>query len=183
MLDILTVAAAGLAAFIGLVLLMASRRPDSFDVRRSRSIAAPIDQVYPQIANLKSMNTWNPFVEPDPNIRLTYSGPESGTGARNTWVGNRQVGEGSFEITDATSPSRVVGRLVMLKPFKADNRVEFLLEPNGQGTTVTWAMSGRQPLLAKAMTMFFDCDRMVGGQFDKGLASLATKVAGPSNRS
>lgn len=181
--DSLILIAIGLAALVGAVLLAACRRPDAFEVRRSRVIAAPPGSVYPLIANLKSMNAWNPFVEPDPNIRLTYSGPELGAGARNTWVGNRNVGEGSFEITESEPPSRIVGRLIMLKPFKADNRVEFTLEPSGQGTNVTWAMSGRQPLLAKVMSMFFNCDRMVGGQFEKGLASLAAKVASPKPRS
>ncbi len=118
------------------------------------------------------MNAWNPFLEPDPAIRLAYSGPEPGPGAVSTWAGNRQVGEGSFEVTDAVAPSRVVGRLIMLKPFAADNAVEFTLAPKGEATTVTWTMSGQQPLMAKVMTLFFDCDRMVGGQFDKGLASL-----------
>jgi hypothetical protein len=60
----------------------------------------------------------------------------------------------------------------MVKPMKADNRVEFTLQPVGKATNVTWQMSGKQPLLAKFMTLFMDCDKMVGSQFEKGLSNL-----------
>lgn len=172
MLDWLIYAGAALAAAIAVLLAIASRRPDTFRVQRSIAINAAPERVYPLIANLKSMNAWNPFVDPDPAIRITYSGPESGQGAAHAWKGNRHVGEGSLEITGAVASSRLDMRLQMFRPFKADNAVEFVLAPSRGATTVTWAMSGRQPLLPKLMSMFFDCDRMVGSQFEKGLARL-----------
>jgi len=118
------------------------------------------------------MNTWNPFVEPDPAIKIAYSGPDSGKGAAHTWSGNGKVGEGRIEITDAAPSSRVTMRLDMLKPMKASNLVEFTLQPTGDSTAVSWAMSGRQPFMAKLMTVFIDCDKMVGSQFEKGLGKL-----------
>jgi uncharacterized protein YndB with AHSA1/START domain len=174
MLDILTIVGIGLAVIIIALLVYAASWPDTFRVHRSTAINAPAERIFPLIANLKSMNTWNPFVEPDPAIKISYSGPESGKGAAHTWSGNSKVGEGRIEVTEATPSSRVALRLEMVKPMKADNAVEFTLQPNGNGTVVTWAMSGKQPLMAKIMTIFIDCDRMVGSQFEKGLASLKT---------
>lgn len=168
--------AAALAALVLALLGFASTRPATFSIRRSRDIAAPPERIFPLIDSPRRMNTWNPFVMPDPAIRLAYSGPERGKGAAHTWAGNRNVGEGSFEIVDTAVPSRVVGRLIMLKPFAADNTVEFTLVPKGDVTTVSWAMSGGQPLMAKVMTLFIDCDGMVGSQFEKGLAALDEQV-------
>src|SRR5436853_5600920 len=123
MLDILIYVAIALAVVIGALLVYAATKPDSFRVQRTKEINAPADRIFPLIANLKSMNTWNPFVEPDPNIEIAYSGPDSGKGAAHTWSGNSQVGEGRIEITEATPSSRVALQLDMYKPMKAHNAV------------------------------------------------------------
>jgi uncharacterized protein YndB with AHSA1/START domain len=172
MIDMLIYIAIALVLVVAALLAYAATRPDTFRVQRATGINAPAERIFPLIANLKSMNTWNPFVEPDPAIRLAYSGPDTGKGAANTWSGNSKVGEGRIEVTDAVPSSRVTMRLEMHKPMKAHNAVEFTLQPNGNATTVTWAMSGRQPFTAKLMTVFIDCDKMVGKEFEKGLGKL-----------
>jgi uncharacterized protein YndB with AHSA1/START domain len=172
MTEILTYGAIMLCVLVVALLVYATTKPDRFCVSRATTIKAPPERIFPLIANLKSMNTWNPFVEPDPAIKISYSGPESGQGAAHTWAGNGKVGEGRIEITEAQPPSRVAMRLQMIKPMKADNAVEFTLAGHGSGTDVTWAMSGRQSLMTKLMTLFIDCERMVGSQFEKGLANL-----------
>jgi len=172
MLDIFIYVAIALAVVIAALLVYAATKPDNFRFQRTKEINAPAERIFPLIANLKSMNTWSPFAEADPAIKISYSGPESGKGAAHTWSGNSKVGEGRIEITETAPPARVALRLVMVKPMMADNAVEFTLAPNGRGTNVTWAMSGKQPLLGKLMSLFIDCDRMVGSQFEKGLGSL-----------
>ncbi len=172
MLTLFAYAAVALGIVLLCALAYAATKPDSFTVSRSLDIRAPADRIYPLIADLKAMNTWNPFVAPDPNIQITYSGPPSGTGAVHTWTGNRNVGAGRIEIIDAKRPTNVVMRLQMIKPMKADNRVDFSLAEKSGATTVTWAMTGRQPYIGKLMTLIIDCDKMVGSQFEKGLASL-----------
>jgi hypothetical protein len=172
MIDILIYVAIALVLVVAALLAYAATKPDAFRVQRSTGINAPAERIFPLIANLKSMNTWNPFVEPDPAIKIAYSGPDSGTGAAHTWSGNSKVGEGRIEITGAAASSRVTMQLDMLKPMKASNLVEFTLQPTGNSTTVSWAMSGRQPFMAKLMTIFIDCDKMVGSQFEKGLGKL-----------
>lgn len=172
MLEIVGYIAAVVAIAIVGVLAFAATKPDTFSIKRSARIAAPAERIYPLIANLRSMNTWNPFVEPDPAVRISYSGPEMGQGATHVWAGNRNVGEGSVEVTEAVAPSRVAMRLLMVKPMKADNQVEFTLQPADGGTTVTWAMQGPQPMIGKVVSVFINCERMIGPVFEKGLSRL-----------
>ena len=172
MIDILFYIAIALVLIVAALLAYAATGPDTFRVQRSTGINAPAERIFPLIASLRSMNTWNPFLEPDPAIKLAYSGPDSGKGAAHTWSGNSKVGEGRIEITDAARSSRVAMQLDMVKPMKGSSAVEFTLQPNGNTTTVTWTMSGRQSFIVRLMSVFIDCDKMVGPQFEKGLGKL-----------
>lgn len=168
---VLIVVAVALAA----VLAYAASKPDTFAVQRSTIIAAPPEQIFPLIDDLHAQSAWSPF-EKDPAMKRTHSGPARGPGAVYAWDGNRQVGAGQIAITDSKPPSKVVLSLKMLRPFKADNVVEFTLDRVGAGTRVTWAMRGRSPFMAKVMSLFMTCDAMVGKQFDEGLARLKNLV-------
>ena len=172
MLKIFAIGALVLAVLAGTILAYAATMPDNFSIVRSVSIAAPPDKIFPLINDFHGFNCWNPFLAPDPAIKITYRGPDSGKGAAHDWEGNSQVGKGSVEITELSPTSKVLMKLDMMSPMEAHNRVEFTLEPNDRETKVTWTMSGSQPFLAKLMNVFFDCDKMVGGSFEKGLADL-----------
>jgi hypothetical protein len=165
------VAGVGVLAIIAL-LVYAATFPDTFQVQRTQRISASPEKIFPLINNMHSMNTWNPFAEADPDIKITYTGPDSGKGARYEWTGNSKVGQGSIEITDTTAPSRVALKLDMLKPIEGHNTVVFTLAPNGTDTNVMWAMTGERPFIGKVMDAVFNMDRMVGGQFEKGLDKL-----------
>ena len=173
MLEIVANVAILLAILVGVVAVMASRRPDTFRFARSVTIAASPERLFPLIADLRQMNTWNPYALRETSGTGRYSGPGSGRGARYDFTGPKS-GTGHIEILDAKPNTSVAMRLFMTKPFKADNRVEFTLKPEGPATVVTWAMSGNQPLMAKIMTLFIDCEKMVGKDFDEGLANLKT---------
>jgi hypothetical protein len=169
------VAGVGVLAIIAL-LVYAATFPDIFQVQRTQRINASADKIFPLINNMHGMNTWNPFAEADPDIKITYTGPDSGKGARYEWTGNSKVGQGSIEIIDVATPSRVALRLDIVKPLEGHNTVVFTLAPKGagtdEGTDVTWAMTGERPFIGKVMDAVFNMDRMVGGQFEKGLAKL-----------
>ena len=107
-----------------------------------------------------------------PSMRKMYSGPDSGVGSGYSWSGNRKVGQGNLEITDATANSRIEIALEFLKPFKATNTTTFTVEPAGDGSNVTWAMTGRKTLMTRIMGIFKSMDSMVGPDFEKGLAKL-----------
>ena len=167
------------AALIAALLAYAATKPDAFTIRRSVLIAVPPEKIFPMIDNLRAQSAWSPF-EKDPNMKRTHSGAPHGKGAVYEWDGNRQVGAGRLAITDSVPPSKITLLLDMFRPFKAQNVVEFTLERQGGGTNVTWAMQGRQPYVAKLMSLAMDCDKMVGGQFEEGLSKLKALAETPS---
>jgi len=158
------------------VLVLAATRPDTFSVQRTTSIKAPPEKIFALIDDLHRFNTWNPYEKKDPNLKGSYSGAASGKGAKYSFDGNGNVGKGSIEITDAMPPQRVSMELHMTAPIEARNDIEFTLEPRGDVTHVTWAMHGPVSFPGKIMHLFFNMDRMVGGDFEAGLASLKAAV-------
>jgi hypothetical protein len=149
-----------------------------FEVARSTTIAADPARVHGLINDFHAWTAWSPWEDIDPDLSRDYSGPDSGVGARYAWQGNRKVGQGSMEITGST-PERIDLRLVFLKPWKADNHVDFTLTPVGDaGTQVTWRMTGTSSGLQALFTRLFNMERLVGKDFDKGLARLKAAAEG-----
>jgi hypothetical protein len=165
-----------LFAAIAGVLIYAATKPDDFAVSRSANIKAPAEKIFPLIDDMRTMNAWNPFAKMDPTIKISYRGPQAGKGAAYDWEGTGQTGQGSMIVTNSTPSSRVDLDLHFTRPFEANNRVAFTLEPRGDETRVTWTMSGPMPYLNKVMTTLFDMDKMVGGEFEKGLADLKSQA-------
>lgn len=172
MLTALFVLALLAAAVIAVVLMLAAAKPDLFRVERTATIAAPPERIFPLINDFRQWHNWSPFEKLDPAMTKTMSGPPFGKGAVYEWKGNRKAGEGRMEIAQVSPPSEIDIDLRFLKPFRAHNTAEFRLEPRGNATQVTWAMRGKRPLVAKVMGMFFDFDKMIGRDFETGLANL-----------
>jgi Polyketide cyclase / dehydrase and lipid transport len=154
------------------VLAYAATKPDSYTVSRSQLIQAPADQLHAIINTPSEFEKWSPYASKDPQMKNTYSGPASGVGARNDFVGNGQVGEGSVEIIRSSAPSEVAMRLIMVKPFAADNEVIYSLKPQGAATEVTWAMTAKAPYFAKVIGVLINMDKMIGSDFAVGLQKL-----------
>ena len=167
------------AVLIGGLLLVAATRPDTFEVRRTTSIKAPPERIFPLINDLHAFNSWNPYEKKDPNIKGTYGRIPAGKGAAYAFDGNRDVGRGRIEIVESSPVSRVTMSLSIVEPFEVANVVHFTLEPRGDTTNVTWAMRGDVPYVAKIVHMFLDMDDMVGRDFEAGLASLKAMVESP----
>jgi uncharacterized protein YndB with AHSA1/START domain len=157
---------------IAIVLFLAARKPDSFRVQRSASIKAPPEKIFPFLNDFNRWAAWSPWEKKDPAMKRTYGTITSGKGAEYAWEGNKEVGQGRMEITESSVPSKLVLKLDFLKPFEAHNTVEFTLQPQGDSTTVTWAMQGPTPFIGKIMNVFIDMDSMVGKDFETGLANL-----------
>jgi uncharacterized protein YndB with AHSA1/START domain len=162
-------------AFLAL-LGYAAWQPDTFSVSRRLTIKAPPERIFALIDDPKAMNAWNPFVKADPNIKLSYSGPAAGKGARCDWEGNKQVGAGNISVTESRPPTSVVMQLNMLRPFAGQNRVTFTLAPSGGTTSVTWGMTGAATDLSKLMGLVMSMDKMVGGAMERGLTDLKASV-------
>jgi len=159
------------AAIAGL-LAYATTRPDVFRVERSVSIAASPDKIRPLINDMHAFNSWNPYNRKDPAMKSTYRGPQAGPGAAYDFDGNGEVGKGSLQIIEPSGPDTVSMQLNMIAPMEGRNLIDFRLRPEGQGTRVTWSMHGPTPYVAKVLHVIFDMDKMIGRDFDSGLASL-----------
>jgi uncharacterized protein YndB with AHSA1/START domain len=172
MLKIVGIVALVLLVAVAAVLIYAATKPDTFRIQRAMSVNAPPEKVFALINDFRRWTVWSPWEKMDPALQRTYSGTASGQGAVYAWEGNRKVGAGRMEITDAPSPSKVTIKLDFLRPFEAHNVAEFTLEPKGDATTVTWAMHGPNLFVGKVMSIFVDMDRMVGKDFETGLANM-----------
>ncbi|MBV9065331.1 MAG: SRPBCC family protein [Methylobacteriaceae bacterium] len=172
---------------IGIILLLillaivaafayASTKPDDFRLERTTSIDAPPDTIFPLLDDFRRWAEWSPWEDKDPAMKRTYVGAPAGQGAAYAWRGNRNVGAGRMEIVETSPPLRLLIDLHFLKPFQARHQTEFHLEPaaagTGVATRVTWRMHGRAHPMMKTMALFMDMDRMVGRDFETGLANL-----------
>jgi hypothetical protein len=160
------------AVLVAAVLGFALTKPDSFSVQRTTKIIAPPEKIYPLINDFHSWSSWSPWENVDPAMKRTHSGAASGRGAVYEWDGNSKVGKGRMEITEAASPSKVTIKLDFLKPIEGHNIAEFTLEPQGDSTSVTWAMRGPSPFVSKVFQVFISMDSMLGKEFETGLANL-----------
>lgn len=160
--------------FLLLAALMfyAATRPSNFRIQRSIRVAASRDKVFAYVSDLHNFDAWSPWAPLDPAMRKTHSGAASGVGASYEWQGNNKVGHGRMEIVEAVAPERVLIKLDFLKPFEAHNLAEYLLVERDGETEFTWAMYGPNNFFSKVMGLFFSMDRMVGAQFEQGLAAL-----------
>jgi uncharacterized protein YndB with AHSA1/START domain len=154
---------------------------DEYTVERAATISAPARVVFDLIADFHRWTEWSPWEDIDPALQRTYSGAESGAGAVYEWSGNRKAGSGRMEITQAVPPTKVEIALQFLKPFKASSTTAFTLDEADGGTRVTWRMVGRKTFMTRLMGIFMSMDKMVGPDFEKGLAQLTTAAQASSS--
>ena len=164
-----------LAVIIIALAVFVAMQPDDFRVTRSATVSAPAAAVFAHVNDLRKWEAWNPWQKKDPTMRLTYAGPPAGPGASYSWAGNNEVGEGRLTITESRPGELVRLKLEFMKPFTATNTADFTFKPEGDKTAVTWSMEGKNNYLAKALHLVMNMDKMVGGDFEKGLADM--KVA------
>jgi hypothetical protein len=158
----------GLGGVIGVFLILVAMQPSDFKVERSATLRAPAPAAFAQVNEFQNWQAWSPWEKVDPALKRSYDGPKTGTGA--------DVGEGRMTITESRPAELVRIKLEFIKPFAAVNDTVFRFQPSGDGTTVTWTMSGRNNFVSKAMCLFVNMDRMVGGMFEQGLAQMKTVV-------
>ena len=167
----------GLAALIVVFLIVVATRPAEFKVTRSATLAASPAALFAQVNDHRKFVVWNPFMKLDPNVKNTFSGPDSGVGAVCSWEGNREIGAGSATIVESKPGELVRQRMDWKRPMEGTSTVDFTFEPAGAKTVVTWSMYGRNGFMGKAVSLFMDMDKMCGPQFEKGLANLGEVAA------
>jgi uncharacterized protein YndB with AHSA1/START domain len=154
------------------LLIAASRQPAIFRVARTLKMKASPEKIFGVLDDFHAWSNWSPWEKLDPQMKRTHSGAARGPGAVYAWEGNKKAGAGRMEITDVTPGRRVAIKLDFLKPWEAHNQVELTLEQAGESTNVTWAMSGPSPFMFRLMGMFMNLDRMIGKDFETGLANI-----------
>lgn len=163
---------AGCGALVLLFLLIVALRSNEFLVSRSVTLKTAPDRVFEQVNDLHLMNTWNPWVKLDPQIKQTYSGAASGVGAVYDWDGNKNVGAGRQTIIESRASELVRMKLEFFRPFAGTNEAWFQIDRAGDHTTLSWNLAGKMNFFMKGMSLFCSMDRMCGGMMEQGLASL-----------
>ncbi|HUR56417.1 MAG TPA: SRPBCC family protein [Opitutaceae bacterium] len=164
----------GLAVAIVVFCIIVAFQPAEYRVVRTASIAAPPAVVFSQVNDFHRWDAWSPWAKLDPNMKTTHAGPAAGKGAVYTWTGNSDVGEGRMTILESQPSERVRIQLDFIKPFESSAENAFAFKGEGNQTAVTWTMTGHKNFLSKAVCMFMNMDKMVGGDFERGLAQLRT---------
>lgn len=171
-LGILALILVGIAA-LGVAIAMQS---EELKVTRSATMNATPSQVFEQVNDFHKWDAWSPWAKMDPNMKVTFSGPASGTAASYSWVGNDDVGEGKMVITTSHPNDHIGIDLEFIKPFPAKNVTDFTFKQDGDKTNVNWTMTGKKNFVMKAFCLVMDMDKMIGADFEKGLAQLKTVV-------
>ena len=161
------------------ILALAATRPDSFRVERSAQISAPPQKILSLVNDFHQWGAWSPYEKLDPTMKRTYAGTAAGTGAVYAWEGNSKAGQGRMQIIDA-APTRTAIQLDFIKPFAAHNIAVFTAQPQADATRVTWSMEGPAPFIHKLVGLFLNMDRMIGGDFETGLANLKVLAEQPA---
>lgn len=168
-----------LIAVVAVVLVLVAviaTRPSELHVSRTATIAAGAADVFAQVNDFHRWEAWSPYAKLDPNMKKSYEGPTAGVGASYSWSGNNQVGEGRTTITESRPYELIRIKLEFVRPFAGTNTAEFTFRPVGDQTAVTWSLVGRNNFMAKAVGLLMNMDKMVGGQFETGLAQLKALV-------
>lgn len=175
----LTIIAFAVFAFVAGVLIVAARKPDIFEVSRSATIRATPERIFALLADFQEWGAWSPYEKKDPAMKRSFKGGTSGVGAVYAFDGNREAGTGELTIVEVQAPVKLAVTLGMTKPMACHNLITFTLAPAEGGTLVTWRMEGACPFIGKVMGTIFNMDRMVGGDFEKGLAALKQAAERP----
>ncbi len=165
---------AGLGVVLGIFMVIAALKPSEYLIKRDVMINAKPEAIFPYLASSKNADQWMPWKEQDPQVKMTYSGPEEGMGSTSSWDSPGQMGTGKAEVVAVIPNQSVKTKITYSKPMEMTQDSEFTLTPQGESTQMTWTVSGSQPFFARLMCtlMFMNMDKYVGGMFEQGLNKL-----------
>jgi len=164
--------AAAIVLIVGILSVIVAMQPAEFRIERSTTIAAPAPVVFAQVNDFHKWDAWSPWAKLDPDVKNSYQGTPAGPGAMLAWAGNSKVGEGRMTITESRPNELIRIKLEFVRPFAATNTAQFAFKPDGDRTAVTWSMFGHNNFVSRAVFLFVDMDKALGGEFEKGLAGM-----------
>lgn len=154
-------------------------QPAEMFISREIVINAPAEAIFPYINSTKKSDEWMPWRDIDPTVTTQYSGPEEGVGAKSSWDSKGQMGTGEALVVESNANQSVKTQLTYTKPMQMTQLAEMSLAPSPAGTLVRWSVSGKNSFIGRIMCVFMNMDKEVGGHFEKGLATLKSKVEQP----
>jgi hypothetical protein len=169
-----------LVAIVAVFLVVVALQPSEYRVERTVTMAAPPASVFGEVNDFHKWDAWSPWAKLDPNAKVSFEGPQSGTGAIMNWSGNDKVGEGTLTLTESKPDELVKVKVDFVKPFEGSTTSQFAFKPDGDNTAVTWSMYGSHDFIGKAMCLIFNGTKMMGNDIDKGLANIKAVVEGAS---
>jgi|SRR5579883_1610769 len=164
----------GIAVVVVALVVLVSLQPSEATITRSMTMPVPANAVFAQVNDFHKWEAWSPWQKMDPAAKNSYEGASAGSGAIFSWAGNNKVGAGRMTIIESKPGEMIRIKLEFIKPFPGVNDTLFTFKPEGNQTTVTWSMTGKRPFAVKAVGLFMNMDKMVGGQFEQGLAAMKT---------
>ena len=169
---ILTRVLIGVVAVVAVFLIVVATRPNDYRIERSTTIAAPASSVYGRVSDFRKWKDWSPWEELDPAMKKSIEGVPGGVGSFYAWDGNDKAGAGRMTLVESR-PNELVGiKLEFFRPMEDSCSTNFSFKPEGEKVHVDWVMEGKHTFMSKAICLFMDMDKMVGGDFEKGLARL-----------
>ncbi len=166
----------GAIVFIAIILTaIAFSLPRTVSVERSVAINATPDKIFPLVNNQKNGEQWSPWLARDPNMQVTYSGPDAGVGSKMEWASdNRNVGNGTATIVESVENQSIKTTLDFGSEGKADAWFSFV--PQDQSTLVSWGFTTDMGINPIGRWMGLMMDKWVGGDYEQGLANLKVLV-------
>jgi uncharacterized protein YndB with AHSA1/START domain len=162
----------GLVIVVVILAVVILLQPSHYHIERSATISAPPATVFAQVNDFHKWEAWSPWAKLDPAMKQNFEGAPAGNGASYSWAGNSQVGEGRMTITESHPSDLIKIKLEFIKPFPATDSTVFTFKPQGNQTAVTWTLDGDNNFVGKAFSLVMNMDKMVGGDFEKGLAQM-----------
>lgn len=164
-----------IGGIIVLLLVVSLLLPSKVHVERSIVINAPAAKIFNEVNSLQKWSAWDPWQKKDPNIKNTFSGPESGVGNKNAWTSEvKDVGSGSQTITESVANEKVASELDFGENGKANGF--FTFTPEGEGTKVEWGFDSDMGMNPIGKFFGLMMDGMIGEEFEQGLNNLKSHV-------
>lgn len=167
---------AGLIILVVAFLAVGFVLPSHFRIERSATINAPAERVYSMLVAPSEWKRWTVWNQRDPAMKVDYSGPPSGVGARWSWESESE-GNGRMEFTEAL-PNQRIGYKLSFPEFGMQSAGALTIEPAGSGVRVSWTNEGEMGTNPVNRWFGLLMDRMVGKDFEAGLANLKKLAEG-----
>jgi effector-binding domain-containing protein len=164
-----------IAGLVVIYLVLCLIGPKKVQVERSITVNASNDLVKSKLTDFQFFQQWSPWAEKDTAMKITLEGEIGQPGSKYSWQGNKAVGAGSMELI-AINGDTVLQKIIFIEPYSGGGDVYLVAKANGNNTNVTWGTKFEINFFMRAMMLFMSMDKMIGAEYEKGLAKFKTVI-------